>query len=166
MRNLRPLAARLAGDRRSRQLRLARFHDESVLKTGADVVLPLSGAALFTLATIPRIQGCNFVFSTDGRSPISGFSTFKLRFDMACGVKDWRLHDLRRTARSLLSRAGINPDIAERCLGHKITGVRGVYDQHRYIVEMRHAFEALAAQIERVVNPPADNVVALKEVPA
>jgi integrase len=134
-------------------------------KTGADVVLPLSGRALFELATIPRIQGCDFVFSTDGRSPIAGFSTFKLKFDLACGVKDWRLHDLRRTARSLLSRAGINPDIAERCLGHKIGGVRGVYDQHRYIVEMRHAFEALAAQIERIVDP-RDNVVVLKEVPA
>src|SRR5262249_53744960 len=32
MRNLRPLAARLAGDRWSRQLRLARFHDEGVLE--------------------------------------------------------------------------------------------------------------------------------------
>jgi integrase len=135
-------------------------------KTDTDVTLPLSGRALFTLATIPRIQGCDFVFSTDGRSPISGFSTFKLRFDAACGVKDWRLHDLRRTARSLLSRAGVTPDTAERCLGHKIGGVRGVYDQHTYIVEMRHAFEALAATIERIVNPPGDNVVPLKEVPA
>jgi integrase len=136
------------------------------VKTDTDVSLPLSAAAMKVLEQIPRIQGCNFVFSTDGRSPISGFSTFKLRFDAACGVKDWRLHDLRRTARSLLSRAGVSPDVAERCLGHKITGVRGTYDRHAYIVEMRHAFEALASTIERIVNPPADNVVALKEVPA
>jgi integrase len=135
-------------------------------KTNTDITLPLSGRALFTLASIPRLEGCDFVFSTDGRSPISGFSTFKLRFDAACGVKDWRLHDLRRTARSLLSRAGVNPDTAERCLGHKITGIRGIYDQHPFITEMRHAFEALASTIERIVNPPGDNVVVLKDVPA
>jgi integrase len=133
------------------------------VKTDTDVCLPLSVAALQVLEQIPRIHGCPFVFSTDGRSPISGFSVFKLRFDAACGVKDWRLHDLRRTARSLLSRAGVTPDTAERCLGHKITGIRGVYDQHSYVVEMRHAFEALASQIDRIVNPPGDNVVALKD---
>jgi hypothetical protein len=60
-----------------------------------------------------------------------------------------------------MSRAGVNPDIAERCLGHVIGGVRGVYDRHQYIEEMRHSFEALAAQIERIINPPGDNVVAL-----
>jgi integrase len=66
---------------------------------------------------------------------------------------------LRRTARSLLSRAGVNPDVAERCLGHAIPGVRGIYDRHRYIDEMRHAFEALAAEIERIVHTPEGNVV-------
>jgi hypothetical protein len=40
-------------------------------------------------------------------------------------------------------RAGDNPDIAERCLGHAIGGVRGVYDRHQYIDEMRHAFDRL-----------------------
>jgi hypothetical protein len=60
-----------------------------------------------------------------------------------------------------MSRAGVNPDIAERCLGHAIPGVRGVYDRHTYEREMLHAFEALAAQIDRIVNPPGDNVVAL-----
>ena len=107
------------------------------------------------------IQGYEFAFSTDARRPISGFSTFKLRFDITCGVAGWRFHDLRRTARSLMSRAGVNPDIAERCLGHVIPGVRGVYDRHRYEAEMLHAFEALAAQIDRTLNPPGDNVVAL-----
>jgi integrase len=132
------------------------------VKTDTDVTLPLSAAAMKVLEQIPRIRGCQFVFSTDGRSPISGFSAFKLRFDAACGVRDWTIHDLRRTARSLLSRAGISPDIAERCLGHAIGGVRGTYDRHSYTVEMHHAFEALSAQIERIINPPGDNVVAIK----
>jgi hypothetical protein len=71
------------------------------------------------------------------------------------------LHDCRRTARSLLSRAGINSDHAEQCLGHVIPGVRGVYDRHAYYDEKKFAFEALGAQIERIVNPQA-NVVTLR----
>jgi len=39
--------------------------------------------------------------------------------------------------------------------------VRGTYDRHRYLDEMLHAYEALAAQIERIVNPQ-ENVVALR----
>src|SRR5215510_12254244 len=121
-------------------------------KTGVKVTLPLSKAAMKVLAEIPRIKGCEFVFTTDGRTPISGFSTFKLKFDIACGVKDWRLHDLRRTSRSLMSRAGVNSDIAERCMGHALPGVRGVYDRHRYLDEMLAVFEALAAQIDAVLK--------------
>jgi len=127
-------------------------------KTGAEVTLPLSAAAKKVLAEVPRIAGCDYAFSTDARHPISGFSIFKLRFDIACGVKNWTLHDLRRTSRSLMSRAGVNPDIAERCLGHAIPGVRGVYDRHRYEAEMRHAFETLAAQIDGIVIPPGNYV--------
>jgi hypothetical protein len=48
-----------------------------------------------------------------------------------------------------------------RCLGHVIGGVRGVYDRHEFSQEKRQAFEALSAQIERILNPP-DNVVALR----
>jgi integrase len=131
-------------------------------KTGTAVTLPLSTAAMKVLEELPRIQGCEFVFTTDGRRPVSGFSTFKLKFDIACGVKDWRLHDLRRTARSLMSRAGVQPDVAERCLGHVIPGVRGIYDRHKFLEEMRHAFEALAAQLERIVNPQ-ENVIAMRD---
>ena len=119
-------------------------------KTNTETTLPLSAAAKTVLDELPRIEGCDYPFTTNANAPISGFSSLKLRFDMACGVKDWRLHDLRRTTRSLLSRVGVNPDIAERCLGHAIGGVRGVYDRHQYIEEMRHAFERLASLIETV----------------
>ena len=62
-----------------------------------------------------------------------------------CGVTGWTLHDLRRTARSLMSRAGSQSDHAERCLGHLVGGVRGTYDRHDYHEEKWRAFEALAA---------------------
>jgi integrase len=131
-------------------------------KVKVDLVRPLSPAAQAVLGKLPRIGKHGFVFTTGGDRPISGFGKFKAAFDQACGVTGWVLHDLRRTARSLMSRAGVDADHAERCLGHVIGGVRGVYDRHQFKDEKRRAFEALAAQIERIVNPQ-ENVVALRK---
>jgi hypothetical protein len=58
-----------------------------------------------------------------------------------------------------LSRGGILPHISERVLGHTIRGVEGAYDRHSYAHEKADALERLAALIDRIVNPPADNVV-------
>ena len=48
------------------------------------------------------------IFTYDGARPIpKGARARKRRLDQACGVTGRRLHDLRRTARTLLSRAGV-----------------------------------------------------------
>jgi integrase len=120
-------------------------------KIKKDVLIPLSRAARDVLARIPKIAGCPWVFSTNGRKPVTDFVGPKVRLDKATGLKDWRLHDLRRTARTLLSRAGVAPDVAERCLGHVVGGiVRNTYDRHAYLNEKREAFEKLAAEIDRI----------------
>ncbi len=122
-------------------------------KVKVDLVRPLSGAAESVLAKLPRIGRRGLVFTTDGERLLGGFSKFRDGLERTSGVTDWTLHDLRRTARSLMSRAGVPSDHAERCLGHVMPGVRGTYDRHEYLEEKRRAFEALAAQIERIVNP-------------
>jgi integrase len=131
-------------------------------KVNVDLVRPLSTAAQATIAALPRIGRQGFVFTITGDRPFSGFGRYKRRFDRACGVTGWTLHDLRRTARTLMSHAKVPPDHAERCLGHVIGGVRGVYDRYEFHEEKRHAYEELSALIERIVNPPPDNVVAIR----
>ena len=71
----------------------------------------------------------------------------------SCEFPEWRLHDLRRTARSLMSRAGVLPHVAEQVLGHAIPGVQGVYDRHQYTQEKAHALKALAGLIENILAP-------------
>ena len=128
-------------------------------KTGVEIVRPLSKAALAVVEAQPRLG--EHVFGVDGR-PLTSFSRRKTNFSRKCAIGEWRIHDLRRTSRTLLSRAGVAPDIAERCLGHVIGGVRGVYDRHTYHREMEPAFEAVASLIDRIVNPPADVVTPLR----
>jgi integrase len=134
-------------------------------KTKVDLIRPLSPAALAVIEKLPRIGRGEWVFTNgvvtkDGQHPIGGFSHGKRILDKAAGVTGWTLHDLRRTARSLMSRAGVKED-AEHCLGHVIRGVAGVYDRHDYHTEKKLAYEALAALIERILNPQ-DNVRQLR----
>jgi integrase len=113
----------------------------------------LPPAALAIIEAQQRIEGNPYVFAASrGNGPLSGFNKRKAAFDEACGVTGWTLHDLRRTARSLMSAAGVPSEIAERALGHKLTGVRAVYDRFAYFEEKSAALSKLAAEIKRVVK--------------
>jgi integrase len=125
--------------------------------------LKLPEAALAVIKARPRFVSNPHVFAGAGAGPTNNFSRGKDKFDTASGVTGWTLHDLRRTARSLLSRAGVRPDIAERVLGHAIAGTEGVYDRHPYFDEKADALARLASLIERIVNPPEGNVVQMHE---
>jgi len=128
-------------------------------KSKRDTVVPLSVAAQKILAAMPVRPGGDYVFSADGASELGNWDARKARLDAVCGVRGWVIHDLRRAARTLLSRAGVSSDIAERCLGHAMVGVRGTYDRYAYEPEKRHAFEALATLVERITRSPSDTVV-------
>ena len=127
--------------------------------------VPLSKAALDIIEAQPKINGCDYVFPSRANTPFCSFSKSKAALDKAVlqamqkraknGAKvealpNWTLHDLRRTAKTLMVRAGVRPDISERVLGHVIAGVEGTYDRHSYADEKRDALEKLAAMIERI----------------
>jgi integrase len=131
--------------------------------TKVELVRPLSAEAC---AILPApVGGCCYIFTADGRNPISGFGGFKLVLDKAVledlrkqdpqakPLPNWTLRDLRRTAQSLMSRAGVRADHAERCLGRVMPGVRPVYDPYEYFEEKRDAFNKLAAAINDILHP-------------
>jgi integrase len=135
-------------------------------KTKTDHAIPLTAAVRKHIDERPNDRP--FVFSsTGGKTPFGDYSRTKKALDQKIAglrAKDgrdpmppWTLHDLRRTARSLMSRAGISSDHAERALGHVIGGVRSVYDRHKFLEEKKRAFEALASLLEQILNP-APNV--------
>lgn len=128
-------------------------------KGGVDLVRPLSVRAMALLATLPR-HG-RYVFGIN--KPFKSFSRHARLVKQASGTKDWTLHDLRRTSRTLMSRAGANSEHSERCLGHSVgNAVTRTYDRWEYRKEKRDVYEALAGLLDRIVNPPSDNVVPLR----
>jgi integrase len=125
-------------------------------KGGRDHVVPLCRAAIGIIhppIDDAYVQGSSYSDVYLFGAPITSFSRHKAELDAAAGVSGWRLHDLRRTARSLMSRAGVSADIAERCLDHVLPGIRATYDRHSYTEEKRAAFEALAQLVGEIVGP-------------
>ena len=147
-------------------------------KTKRPNFVPLSEAALTVIEAQPKIDGCDYVFPSRAKTPFTGFGKSKAKLDRAVlaalknqakkGAKvepipNWTLHDLRRTAKTLMVRAGVRPDISERVLGHVIAGVEGTYDRHSYADEKQEALEKLATMIERILSPLPSNVATLGE---
>jgi integrase len=132
----------------------------------------------------PKITGNPFVFpggrqgqrrgKRSGPPPFNSFSERKALLDetIAAALKKakrkpmerWTVHDLRRTARTLMARAKVPSDHAEHVLGHKLQGVRGVYDRFAYPEEKAAALNKLAKEINRILKQPpgSSNVVAIK----
>jgi integrase len=121
-------------------------------KTKREHVVPLSGAAIDALASLPRIGPGKYVFTLTGATPMSGFSRRRAALGKQCDIAGWTLHDLRRTARSLMSRAKVAPYIAEKCLGHVAGAIERTYDRHAYLDEKREAFEKLADEVAKAVR--------------
>lgn len=147
-------------------------------KGGEPRAIPLAGASLDILRSMPRLAYAGddgreveseFVFTTTGRTPASGFSRAKRRIDRlvaerakaearkgrgdAPRVAPWRLHDLRRTAATGMQRLGQRLEVIEAVLGHvsgSRAGIVGVYQRHAFDDEKRVALDLWAKQVLRL----------------
>jgi integrase len=134
--------------------------DEREKGTAGTIKLP--SLALNIIESHPHIAGNPYVFAGRGNGPFNSWAQRKDDLDQRLReMPRWVIHDLRRTARSLLARADVRPDIAERVLGHAIRGVERVYDRHQYEEQKADALNRLAVLIETIINPPKDNVVVI-----
>ena len=142
------------------------------MKAGKAHDVHLSGPAREVLQAIPRIAGQDLVFSTNGKTSISGFSRAKLQLDaaiakarIAAGVttapEPWRLHDFRRAGVTRLAAMGFDSIVVDKLLAHqpsKLKGVASIYQRHSFAEERARALDAWAAH---VAGGKVDNVVVL-----
>lgn len=89
-----------------------------------------------------------------------GFQKMKRELDKRCGVKNWTLHDLRRTFSTRCAELGVMPHIVERCLNHltgEISPLARRYNHHTYVTEMKAAFDLWDAHISRLISPQSSD---------
>lgn len=147
--------------------------------------VPLSAASIRLFEGLPNIKGeSGYIFTTNGRTPVSGFSKAKDRLhelalkhlrkqaeergedQSKVTLPPWRLHDIRRTVASGMARLGINLPIIEKVLNHtsgSFGGIVGVYQRHSFADEKRAALESWGRFVTALVEEdPNDNIVALR----
>ena len=127
-------------------------------KNGKQHSVPITDAMAAILRKVPRFLGSDFVFTTTGRSPISGFGRFKNRLDKALpdGTKPWIIHDLRRTLSTNMAKMGVPQPVTEALLNHKtgvVSGVAAIYNVYSYADEKRDALSAWSEKITQLVKP-------------
>ena len=123
--------------------------------TAGELALPQ--VALDLIEAQPHIAGNPYVFAGRGRSAFNSWAQRKDELDEKLNFeKPWVVHDLRRTARSLMSRAGVSSEIAERVLGHAIAGVEGVYNRHQYFDEKAKAKPAAKTKPKKKAKHPVN----------
>jgi integrase len=128
-----------------------------VSKNGMPHVVPLPSRATELINTTSR-KGGPYLFGRRGRTGYGGFSKSKARLDGELAlvvngdVSPWTLHDLRRTACSLMARGGVRAEVSEKVLNHAIAGVRQVYDRYSYSEEKKKAMEVLSEQISKITD--------------
>jgi integrase len=131
----------------------------------------LSSQAVDVLAALPRVAS-DLVFSTNGRTAVSGFSRAKERLDslmadaLGAPVEPWILHDLRRSAATGMAGLKIAPHVVDRVLNHTsgtIRGVARVYNRFEYADERKAALDAWGRKVEATVSgvETANNVIEL-----
>ena len=132
--------------------------DQQEREKGTGGALKLPTIALDIINRQPIVKGNPYIFASAHGKHFNSFGRCKQQLDgILPDMPHWTPHDLRRTARSLMSRAGVTSEIAERVLGHVIPGVEGIYDRYEYFDEKADALNKLAALIQTIVNPPKGN---------
>jgi integrase len=121
--------------------------------------LPLNDiaiAGLDELAEGENWPATGLVFTTTGRTSISGYSRVKKRLDDIIGrvsgepISPWRLHDLRRTFATNMQRLGVRFEVTEALLNHvgdSKAGVAGVYQRHDWEPEKADAVRLWANRL-------------------
>jgi integrase len=117
-------------------------------------VIALAPQALAAIKRQPRLEGSPFVFwGRRDRSQFDFQNALLDRVKKAAGIPNWRLQDLRRTARTGMATLGVSQVVAELCLGHNAKpGLVGVYDRHDYAPEMKAAWLKWARHVRKLTK--------------
>ncbi len=160
----------LTGQRRG-ELALTRWSDIDVKaktwtipaehsKNGRQHVVPLSQWAVDEFDELRGMadQSRWVLPSADPSKPVDpkqltrSLAKCRARFK-ARGIKEFTLHDLRRTCRTGLGKLKIPPHIAERVVNHAQEKMVATYDTGEYLDEKRDALDKWAKHLKSLAEP-------------
>jgi integrase len=135
-------------------------------KNGVASIVPLSPQARAIIEAASRYASNDLCFPGE-RGVFKGWDRAKGRLDDASGVRDWRIHDIRRSVATNLQKLGVRLEVTEAVLNHvggSRSGVTGIYQRHTWADEKAAALAAWGNRVEAIVEgrEPGSNVVAMR----
>jgi len=130
--------------------------------------VPLSSLALEIIESCPR-HGEHVFTAGPGMGAIKGWYRGKLRTDLSLAkpIPAWRVHDLRRSAATMMRSIGIDRLVVSKLLNHAESGVTKIYDRFSADPEKAAAMERWANHLRSIiVGAEGDNVVLMQKLPA
>jgi integrase len=128
-------------------------------KAGSEHRVPITRDMRALLDGLPRWANSDFLFST-GRGQFSNIAKSKAILPL----RDWTLHDIRRTVVTGLQKLKVPLEVTEAILNHRsgsITGVAATYHRHDFLTEGRNALytwaDHVASLVGEAVGPPASS---------
>lgn len=113
-------------------------------KNGNGHITHLAPAALEELRLRRELSTCKFVFSSTGRTPVSGFVSIKRALDRLLpeDFAPWTFHDFRTAFATEMAERGAPESIVDRILNHAAVGsapsaVARVYNRAQFLMERK-----------------------------
>jgi integrase len=148
-------------------------------------IIALGPLTVEVIRSTPHIVGCKYVFSSDGMHPRSGFNKIKRDLDKAIAAlktddpvryrgqfeRPWRLHDLRRTAKTAMAALGVPGDIRDAIFNHSpAQAMDRIYVHAAYTTEKRDAMmrwenyiQGLLADNRQEAQPVGERVIEMHD---
>lgn len=106
-------------------------------------------------------SGSEWVFPSRGdlHQPIAKSTLNVVVRALDAGVRDFVIHDFRRTASTHLHEAGFNSDWIEKCLAHETRGIRGVYNRAQYADQRREMLQWWADFVDSQIQDGKGKVI-------
>ena len=133
---------------------------QEITKNGREHTFPIGVHVTSTLSAVPNLESLKkqtLLFPARGKpsSTFNGFSKCKASLDKLCGVKNWTLHDLRRTFATGLASLNVPIHVTEKILNH-VSGTTGgivaIYQRHNYWAEQVAALNLWEGKLESLVR--------------
>lgn len=106
-------------------------------------------------------SGSEWVFASRGdlHRPIARSTLNVAIRALEIDVRDFVIHDFRRTASTHLHEAGFNSDWIEKCLAHETKGIRGVYNRAQYADQRREMLQWWADFVDSQIQDERGKVI-------
>jgi integrase len=118
-------------------------------------IVPLVAQALEILKQQKKLG--EFVFTTDGKTCISGWSKTKVRIEKwlmenKTNITNWRIHDLRRTVASNLGDLSYSDKDIGLILNHQNRGVTAIYNRSNYFAKKADMLKAWSGKLDHMLK--------------